>query len=639
MKFASPEPLPILVVDDDRQLLRTIGDILRLSGYSPEAALTAEQGLELAARMPMPPAIALVDLRLPDMDGFELVTRLHSLSELTQVVILTGNASVESAVRALREQSYDYLIKPVQPERLLDSVGRAGDRWQRRNAEVAMRDSEERLRRIFEHVSDALLITDETRHIIDANAAACELTGLRIEQLRSSSLKEVLPDAMTTLPHEGPSSTLSIRQGERRLRGPDGAVRIVDVRETAFAPGLHVHSIRDLTSRRQLEEELHQSQKMDAIGRLAGGVAHDFNNLLTAITCYSDVLLTTFEESDERREDLREIQKAARRAAALTGQLLAFSRKQILQPTLLDLNAVVTDIEKMLGRVIGEDVRLETVLDPAPWMVRADKGQIDQVLLNLVVNARDAMPNGGLLTLATRNVELATPHPHAHGVVDAGEYVTLEVSDTGTGIEPAVLPHLFEPFFTTKGPGKGTGLGLSTVYGVLRQSDGHIEVRSVLGQGTTFVLYFPRETAESSTPPEEKAAPSPESKGATILLAEDDASVRELVRMMLSKKGYIVLCASDGEQAIDVASQHAGTIDLLLTDVVLPGLNGREVAERMHATRPDVRVLYMSGYTDDAILRRGVLTQRSSLIQKPFSAADLTNRVSQLLAQSNQTDR
>jgi two-component system, cell cycle sensor histidine kinase and response regulator CckA len=372
---------------------------------------------------------------------------------------------------------------------------------------------------------------------------------------------------------------------------------------------------------------------MDAIGRLAGGVAHDFNNLLTAITCYSDVLLTTFDESDERCEDLREIQKAARRAAALTGQLLAFSRKQILQPTLLDLNAVVADIEKMLQRVIGEDVRLETALDPALWPVRADRGQIDQVLLNLVVNARDAMPNGGPLRIWTQNVRLPAPHPHAHGVVDAGEYVTLEVSDSGTGIAAAVLPHLFEPFFTTKGPGKGTGLGLSTVYGVLRQSDGDIEVRSVLGQGTTFVLYFPRETAETSALPQETAAPASETRDATILLAEDDASVRELVRMMLTKKGYVVLCASDGEQAIEMAAQHAGTIDLLLTDVVLPGLSGREVAERMRATRGDLRVLYMSGYTDDAILRRGVLTQGSSLIQKPFSAADLTTRVSEMLAQ------
>ena len=634
MRFASPEPLPILVVDDDRQMLRTIADILRLSGYSPEAALTAAQGLELAERVQ--PAIALVDLRLPDMDGIELVSRLHALSELTQVVILTGNASVESAVRALREQSYDYLIKPVQPERLLDSVGRAGDRWQRRNAEVAMRDSEERLRRIFEHVSDALLITDDKRQIIDANAAACELTGRRIEQLRRAQLSEVLPDATTNGPGDVPSSRLSMRHGERRLRGRDGAVRIVDVRETLFAPGLYVHSIRDLTSQRQLEEELHQSQKMDAIGRLAGGVAHDFNNLLTAITCYSDVLLTTFEERDERCEDVREILKAAKRAAALTGQLLAFSRKQILQPTLLDLNAVVTDIEKMLRRVIGEDVKLDTALEPDLWPVRADKGQIDQVLLNLVVNARDAMPNGGALRIFTRNVTLGTPRPHAHGVVDPGEYVTLEVSDAGTGIEAAILPHLFEPFFTTKGPGKGTGLGLSTVYGVLRQSDGNIEVRSAPGKGTSFVLYFPRETAEAPVVPQEKVPHVSENGGATILLAEDDTSVRELVRVMLTKKGYHVLCASDGEQAIDMAAKHAGTIDLLLTDVVLPGLNGREVAERMRAARSDLRVLYMSGYTDDAILRRGVLTQRSSLIQKPFSAADLTSRVSELLAQPKQ---
>jgi CheY-like chemotaxis protein len=271
--------------------------------------------------------------------------------------------------------------------------------------------------------------------------------------------------------------------------------------------------------------------------------------------------------------------------------------------------------------------------------VRADKGQIDQVLLNLVVNARDAMPNGGALRIITRNVALMTPRPHAHGVVDPGEYATLEVSDAGTGIEPAVLPHLFEPFFTTKGPGKGTGLGLSTVYGVLRQSDGNIEVRTTPGKGTSFLLYFPRETAEAPAAPEEKVPRVSERGGATILLAEDDTSVRELVRTMLTKKGYRVLCASDGEQAIDMASKHAGTIDLLLTDVVLPGLNGREVAERMRDARPDLRVLYMSGYTDDAILRRGVLTQRSSLIQKPFSAADLTSRVNELLAHPKQTTR
>jgi PAS domain S-box-containing protein len=632
MTSSQPEPLSILVVDDDDQMLKTISDILRLRGYSPEASSTARRALEVAGRTG-PPAIAIVDLRLPDMDGIELVSRLRSMSELTEVVILTGDATAESAIRALREHSYDYLIKPVQPEQLLDSIDRAGERWQRRRAEAAMRQSEDRLRRIFEATDDALIISNDGGQIVDANPAAGKLSGLPQKDLSLRNLTEFL------IPGNGapPTGGSPISSGEMQFRRADGTVRIVDVRGASFAPGLYVHTVRDLSAQRQLEEELHHSQKMDAIGRLAGGVAHDFNNMLTAIGCYSEMLMASLDKADERRDDVDEIMKASRRAGALTSQLLAFSRKQLLQPRIMDLNAVTADIHRLLDRLIGEDVELVARYEPGVWSVRADPDQIGQVLLNLAVNSRDAMPNGGTLTIETANVTLAEPRAFAHDVVAAGDYVVLRVSDTGVGIPAEAEQHVFDPFFTTKAAGKGTGLGLSTVYGIVKQSGGYIELKSALGAGTTFTIYLPRTGAMPAMAAEADQQPIERANAATILLVEDDPTLRKLVERILRREGHDILMAADGADALQTSARHDGRIDLLITDVVMPGMNGREVAEHLRASRPEIGVLYMSGYTDDAVLVRGVSDLRDSLLQKPFTSADLIRKVSEVLVASSQT--
>jgi PAS domain S-box-containing protein len=395
---------------------------------------------------------------------------------------------------------------------------------------------------------------------------------------------------------------------------------------------------QDITERRQLEEQLRQSQKMDAIGRLAGGVAHDFNNMLGVITGYSDLLLHRVGADENTRACLGEIMKAAERAAGLTRQLLLFSRQEVQSRQVLDLGDVAANMLQMLRRLIDADIELVTLLDPAAGAVNADAGQMEQVLLNLAVNARDAMPQGGQLTIATQNVYLeagggrvaARQHPG----VPPGAYVRLSVSDTGCGMEESTQARIFEPFFTTKEPGKGTGLGLATVYGIMQQHEGHIRVESQLGQGTTFHLYLPR-TDEPCRPATLPAAAAPPPTGSeTILLVEDEPIVRRLVQEILRLSGYAVLTALQGDEALRLCEQHQETIDLLLTDVVMPGIGGRELAERAAALRPTLKVLFMSGYTDDAVLRHGVSTAAMAFIRKPFKPAALAQKVREVLETS-----
>jgi signal transduction histidine kinase len=625
-----PETIPILVVDDDDQMLKSIGDILTLRGYAPVASSTGERALQLATKH-LPLAVALVDLRLPDMDGIELVARLHAVSDLTQVVILTGNASLDSAVRAMREHSYDYLVKPVHPEQLLDSIGRAGERWQRRRAEVAMRESEDRLRRIFDHTHDALIITDEDDRIVDANRAAAEMTRLSIDALCERRLEDLLGMGARGAACD-PATGLRLGEWLMRSGTAGGQSLVVDVRGAAFAPGRHVYTIRDLTAQRRLEEELHHSQKMDAIGRLAGGVAHDFNNMLTAITCYTEMLRDEFEDGDSRREDVEEIIRTSRRAAALTSQLLAFSRKQILQPRIIDANSVVGEIERMLSRLIGEDITLVVRHDADVWPIRADPGQLGQVLMNLAVNARDAMPGGGTLTIETANRSLRHQLSLRHGTVMPGDYVTIRVTDDGDGMDEQLQEHVFDPFFTTKQRGRGTGLGLSTVYGIVTQSDGHIELWSEPGCGAAFTMYFPRDESDEPSLSVTGEIPVFSTSSSRILVVEDDATVRKLVTGILEKSGHKVLTAEDGLAALSLVEKETEDIDLVILDVVMPGMNGREVAEQIEKASPRMKVLYMSGYTDDEVIHRGVRDLRSNFIQKPFTAAQLVRKVGEVLS-------
>jgi signal transduction histidine kinase/DNA-binding NarL/FixJ family response regulator len=392
----------------------------------------------------------------------------------------------------------------------------------------------------------------------------------------------------------------------------------------------------DVTERRALEQQLRQSQKMEAVGRLAGGIAHDFNNLLMVILGYSEFLLDRLGPDPALRTPAQEIAGAAQRASTLTRQLLAFSRKQMLAPKILDLNGVVTENFKMLTRMIGEDIDLVMVPGADLGAVRADAGQIEQVIMNLAVNARDAMPSGGKLTLETSNVSLDEDYARFHAPLQPGNYVMLAISDTGAGMDAETQSHIFEPFFTTKGT-KGTGLGLSTVYGIVKQSGGYIWVYSELGKGTTFKIYLPRiaDTAESVAHMiAPKETPGAEPGAETILLVEDEANLRYLARQFLEKQGYRVIEAADGAVAMQIAVAHEGVIHLLLTDVIMPGLNGREVAQRISEIRPNVKVLYMSGYTENVIGHNGMLDAGVRLLQKPFNLRDLKDRVREVLDSS-----
>jgi PAS domain S-box-containing protein len=388
----------------------------------------------------------------------------------------------------------------------------------------------------------------------------------------------------------------------------------------------------DLTERRNLEEQFRQSQKMDAVGRLAGGIAHDFNNLLTVIRLNTEIIMEGLDPEDPRSEDVKQIRSAAERASTLTRQLLAFSRKQILQPRVLDMNSVVGNVEPMLRRLIGEDITIASTCSARGYVV-ADPGQLDQVLVNLVVNARDAMPQGGRITIETRNIDLDENYTSEHAPVVPGRYIMLAVGDTGVGMTQDTREHAFDPFFTTKEAGKGTGLGLATVYGIVKQSGGYVWIYSEPAHGTTLKLYFPEVSAVAAFATSEPRAASPETmRGSeTILLVEDEEAVRGLTLRILQKQGYRVIAAQHGREAMEIASKEEGHIHLVLTDVVMPGMNGRGLVERLSGIRPRIKSLYMSGYTDDDIIRRGFIEPSKSFLQKPFTSDSLLQTVRKVL--------
>jgi two-component system cell cycle sensor histidine kinase/response regulator CckA len=396
--------------------------------------------------------------------------------------------------------------------------------------------------------------------------------------------------------------------------------------EVQFIGGVGI----DITERRHLEDQLRQSQKMEAVGRLAGGVAHDFNNLLTVISGYGDMIMRGLPAGDALHSCIEEVLKAASRATSLTNQLLAFSRRQVIQPKILDVNILVANMDRMLRRVIGEHIELETVLSPGLGPVKADAGQLEQVIMNLAVNARDAMPEGGKLYIRTGNVDVPRSS-RLHADVRPGSYVRLTVADTGKGMDAEIMIHLFEPFYTSKATGKGTGLGLSTVYGIVKQSGGEIVVESEPGSGATFHMYLPRVSGVTDPAHPPQARPLVRSGTETILLVEDEPGVRQLVREMLHRLGYTILEAGGGAEALRIFAQHERTIDLLLTDVIMPHMSGRDLAERLRTVRPDLKVLYISGYTDDMLAHHGVLEPNVFLLPKPFAPDELAKKLREVL--------
>jgi len=518
-------------------------------------------------------------------------------------------------------------------------VVNARDVSERREAEAALRESEERYRTLVEGVRDVIFALAPDGAIRSLNPAFETITGWSREDWLGKPFEQLVHPEDLPLALELFGRVI---QGERRpasqfrIRTEQGGIRLVEFAATPQLRDARLVGIlgmgRDVTERVQLEQQLRQAQKMEAVGRLAGGIAHDFNNILTAITGYSDLLLEDLAASDPRREDVQEVRKAADRAAGLTRQLLAFSRQQVLQPQVLDLNALVSELEKMLRRLLGEDVELAARLDPALGRVKADPGQLEQVVMNLAVNSRDAMPSGGKLTIETANVLLDEPYARDHYPGRPGPYVLLAVSDNGVGMSDETQAHLFEPFFTTKEKGKGTGLGLATVYGIVKQSGGFIWVYSEVGHGTAFKIYLPRVDQPAAAAAGGTAPAAPAARGTeTVLLAEDEAPVRAVARQVLERQGYTVLEAPSAEAALDVAERYSGPIHLLLTDVVMPGMSGRDLALRLATLRPEARVIYMSGYTDDAITRHGVLEPGLAFVQKPFAPDALARKVRDVL--------
>ncbi len=504
-------------------------------------------------------------------------------------------------------------------------------------ADEALRLSEERYRSLFENMLEGyaycemVLENGEYRDFVylDVNPAFERLTGLT--DVVGKRVTDVIPGIRESDPD------LFELYGRVAFSGKPERVEIhVGALKTWFSlsvysagKGSFIAVFDNITERRKLEDQLRQSQKMEAVGRLAGGVAHDFNNLLTVINGYSEILLRQVAEDSTLRREVDEIRKAGDRASMLTQQLLAFSRRQVLQPKVLDLNATVSDMATMLRRLIGEDIDLRILPGDGLGRVKADPGQVGQTILNLVLNARDAMPGGGRLTIETNNAFLDGTFSSKHPQAVTGPHVLLAVSDTGVGMSEDTQGHLFEPFFTTKEKGKGTGLGLSTVYGIVHQSHGYIYVYSELGKGTTVKVYLPRvdEEVETVSP-----VPAPAPHGTeTVLVVEDERQVREFVTRVLSAKGYRVLSAGEGFEALRLCKDCADPVDLLVTDVVMPGMGGRELASRVEAAVPGVRVLFVSGYTDNAVSRHGVLEAGLEFLQKPFTTDALLGKVREIL--------
>jgi PAS domain S-box-containing protein len=521
------------------------------------------------------------------------------------------------------------------------SLGPATARHER--AERALRDANEHLAAVIQSSPLAIYTLDPTSTVRSWNRAAEALYGWQAEEV----IGRPLPTIGQDLEDHGRLRDRVLR-GEA-LRGVEVTRRRKDgtpVNVSLSVAPLHDAAGRvtgmlslaaDITEMRQLEVQYRQAQKMEAVGRLAGGIAHDFNNLLTAIIGTTALVLEDLGLEARARLDIQEIEKAAKRAAGLTRQLLIFSRQQVLEPRALDLNALVANLEKMLHRLIGEDIELRTKPAAALGAVRADPGQLEQAIVNLVVNARDAMPQGGRLTIETAEVELDRSYVAGHVPTQPGPYVLLAVSDTGVGMDGATKARLFEPFFTTKEPGQGTGLGLATVYGIVKQSGGYVWAYSELGHGTTFKIYLPRVAETAEAPEATTGSPTPVRGSETVLVVEDQEEVRKLTKRVLAARGYTVLAARNGVEALEIIAQHPTQIHLMVTDVVMPGMSGRELAQLASAKRSDLKVLYVSGYTGEAVLQHRLLEPGVAFLQKPFTPDVLARKARELLDNGKET--
>ncbi len=589
------------------------------------------------------PDIILSDYSMPRFSGMEALELVKERYPFIPFIIVTGSINEATAVECMKAGADDYVLK----ERL-KRIGSAVEgalekkrmREEKERAENQLQEEKEFMEKSLNTQIDTFFVFEPaTGKAIRWNKAFSKISGYSDEEIASMKVPESYY-SKEDLKNAAAAIEKAFREGNVRLEmsliTKDGRKILTEYSASTLEDkeGIPRYLIvvgRDITEQKQLEAQLIQSQKMEAIGQLAGGVAHDFNNLLTSIIGNATLISMKLEKDSPLQEYPEEIMKAGNSAASLTRQLLAFSRKQIFQPEVLNLNAVIPNIEKMLRRLIGEDIELKTILQPELGNVEADPGQIEQIVVNLAVNARDAMPTGGQLTIETVNVQMDEAYAREHITAKLGPYVMMAISDTGTGMDEEIRSRIFEPFFSTKEEGQGTGLGLSTVYGIVKQSDGYIWVYSEPGKGTTFKIYLPRVDKKSRDIKKIKTFVKSLSGTETVLVVEDNSMVRELVIKILQKYGYKVLEAKDGEEAIEIGKQHEGPIDLMLTDVVMPGMSGRILAMEFESLRPKIKVLYMSGYTDNIVVHHGILDRGMVFIQKPFTHDALAGKVRELL--------
>ena len=608
----------MVLLDLNHRFVRVNTAFARLFGYSQEEML----------------GMSMPDITHPD-DLAESFARREAL--------LRGDSHFVQEKRYVHRDGHDLrcvtnvsLVRDASGKPQL-YVGQVQNLTAQKQAETDLRASEGRLQAFFDSTTVAMVEVSPDARYLRANAAFYRMFGYTPEELPGLTVADVVfPEdrdaVLAQYGRVGHGETTSY-EADRRYRRKDGSplwarVSVVAARDESGRPKSVTAVVVDMTERKKLEEQFRQAQKMEAVGRLAGGVAHDFNNLLTVINGYGQLLLDQLPQADPTRALVQEMTGAGERAAGLTAQLLAFSRKAVVEPKVLDLNEVVSQSAKLLRRLIGEDITLATALAPGLERVKADPTQVEQVILNLAVNAKDAMPRGGKLTIETRGVRLHQEDATLYPDLSPGRYVQLAVSDTGTGMTDEVKARLFEPFFTTKEQGKGTGLGLSVVHGAVKQSGGRVDVYSELGIGTTFKILLPGVAAAA---PASVAVPLAPKGTETVLLVEDEAGVRRFGRLALETQGYTVLEAAGGEEALRVAASHAGPIHLLVTDVVMPKMGGRAVAEALRARHAGLKVLYVSGYADDAVVRHGIVDATDAFLQKPFTPLTLARKVREIL--------